>query len=46
MKETVWLNHYSSVGGATLEMVKAYVETQGTIEHKRKSEAKRTKATS
>jgi hypothetical protein len=34
------------IGGATLETVKAYVEAQGTIEHKRKSQAKRPKATS
>jgi putative transposase len=47
-KPLFWHRAYyvGSVGGATLEMVKAYVEAQGTIEHKRKSEAKRTKATS
>lgn len=47
-KPYFWHRAYyvGSVGGATLETVKAYVEAQGTIEHKRKSEAKRKTATS
>ena len=47
-KPLFWHRAYyvGSVGGATLETVKAYVEAQGTIEHKRKSQAKRPKATS
>jgi hypothetical protein len=34
------------IDGTTLETVKIWVEAQGTIEHKRKSQAKRPKATS
>ena len=42
-KPLFWTRAYyvSSVGGATLEQVRAYVEAQGTIEHARKSEAKK-----
>jgi putative transposase len=32
------------VGGATLETVRAYVDAQGTMEHARKSEAKKLKS--
>lgn len=37
-KPVFWHRAYfvSSVGGATLETVRAYVEKQGTIEHRRK----------
>ena len=42
-KPLFWHRAYfvGSVGGATLETVRAYVDAQGTEEHARKSEAKR-----
>jgi REP element-mobilizing transposase RayT len=42
-KPAFWSRAYSvgSVGGATLETVRAYVEAQGTAEHARKSAAKK-----
>jgi putative transposase len=42
-KPQFWHRAYfvGSVGGATLETMRAYVEAQGTEEHARKSEAKR-----
>jgi len=41
-KPLFWSRAYfvGSVGGATLETVRAYVEAQGTEEHARKSEAR------
>ena len=44
-KPVFWHRAYyvGSVGGATLETVRAYVDAQGTVEHTRKSEAKRRK---
>lgn len=44
-KPLFWHRAYyvGSVGGATLEQVRAYVEAQGTEEHAKKSKAKRTK---
>ena len=44
-KPLFWHRAYyvGSVGGATLETVRAYVDAQGTVEHARKSEAKRPK---
>lgn len=44
-KPLFWHRAYyvGSVGGATLETVRAYVDAQGTVEHARKSEAKRRK---
>ena len=44
-KPVFWHRAYyvGSVGGATLETVRAYVDAQGTVEHARKSEAKRRK---
>lgn len=41
-KPVFWHRAYfvSSVGGATLEMVKAYVERQGTVEHAAKKRRK------
>ena len=46
-KPLFWHRAYfvGSVGGATLETVRAYVDAQGTAEHARKSEAKRQKHT-
>lgn len=46
-KPVFWHRAYfvGSVGGATLETVRAYVDAQGTAEHARKSEAKRQKQT-
>jgi putative transposase len=43
-KPLFWHRAYyvGSVGGATLDTVKAYVESQGTIEHARKSKASAT----
>lgn len=43
-KPLFWHRAYyvGSVGGATLETVRAYVEAQGTAEHVRKSKAKTT----
>ncbi|QRN41548.1 MAG: IS200/IS605 family transposase [Neisseriaceae bacterium] len=43
-KPVFWHRAYlvSSVGGATLEVVKAYVEKQGTVEHTRKKKKSRT----
>ncbi len=45
-KPLFWHRAYfvGSVGGATLETVRAYVDAQGTIEHARKSEAKKLKS--
>jgi putative transposase len=45
-KPLFWSRAYfvGSVGGATLETVRAYVDAQGTEEHARKSAAKKTKA--
>ena len=45
-KPLFWSRAYlvGSVGGATLETVRAYVDAQGTEEHVRKSAAKKTKA--
>ena len=42
-KPVFWHRAYyvGSVGGATLETVRAYVDAQGTVEHARKAEAKR-----
>lgn len=42
-KPLFWHRAYylGSVGGATLEQVRSYVEAQGTEEHARKAEAKR-----
>lgn len=44
-KPLFWHRAYylGSVGGATLEQVRAYVEAQGTEEHAKKSKAKQTK---
>jgi putative transposase len=44
-KPLFWHRAYylDSVGGATLEQVRAYVEAQGTEEHAKKSKAKQTK---
>ena len=44
-KPVFWHRAYyvGSVGGATLETVRAYVDAQGTVEHARKSEAKKRK---
>ncbi|MGC8703580.1 MAG: IS200/IS605 family transposase [Thiomonas sp.] len=44
-KPLFWHRAYyvGSVGGATLDTVRAYVEAQGTVEHARKSEAKKHK---
>ncbi|WP_031410053.1 IS200/IS605 family transposase [Thiomonas sp. FB-Cd] len=44
-KPLFWHRAYyvGSVGGATLETVRAYVDARGTVEHARKSEAKRRK---
>jgi len=44
-KPLFWHRAYyvGSVGGATLETVRAYVDAQGTAEHARKAEAKRRK---
>lgn len=44
-KPLFWHRAYyvGSVGGATLDTVRAYVEAQGTVEHARKSEAKKRK---
>ncbi|MDO9050817.1 MAG: transposase, partial [Methylotenera sp.] len=41
-KPLFWHRAYfvGSVGGATLETVRAYVDAQGTMEHGRKSETK------
>ena len=46
-KPLFWSRAYfvGSVGGATLETVRAYVEAQGTEEHARKSATKKAKAT-
>ena len=45
-KPLFWSRAYfvGSVGAATLETVRAYVDAQGTEEHARKSAAKKTKA--
>ena len=45
-KPLFWHRAYfvGSVGGATLETVRAYVDAQGTMEHARKSEAKKLKS--
>jgi putative transposase len=42
LKPLFWHRAYfvGSVGGATLETVRAYVDTQGTEEHARKAKAK------
>jgi putative transposase len=44
-KPLFWHRAYyvDSVGGATLEQVRAYVEAQGTEEHAKKTKAKQTK---
>lgn len=44
-KPVFWHRAYyvGSVGGATLDTVRAYVDAQGTVEHARKSEAKKRK---
>jgi len=44
-KPLFWHRAYyvGSVGGATLETVRAYVDAQGTLEHARKSDARRRK---
>ncbi|WP_420537364.1 transposase [Ferrovum myxofaciens] len=46
-KPLFWHRAYfvGSVGGATLEIVRAYVDAQGTAEHARKSAAKATSKT-
>ena len=46
-KPLFWHRAYfaGSVGGATLETVRAYVDAQGTAEHARKSAAKTTSKT-
>ena len=45
-KPLFWHRAYfvGSVGGASLETVRAYVDAQGTMEHARKSEAKKQKS--
>ncbi|MDP1959905.1 MAG: IS200/IS605 family transposase [Methylotenera sp.] len=45
-KPLFWHRAYfvGSVGGATLETVRAYVDAQGTMEHGRKSETKKLKS--
>lgn len=44
-KPVFWHRAYyvGSVGGATLETVRAYVDAQGTVDHARKSEANKRK---